>query len=379
MLRWTLLTTIGLVACSSPPAGGPPDLAIVDHGTGAEGPRPTEAASDRAAHGADVPCSPRPFAPSGPKSAWRHSATALLVVTQGAPNHRGQDVIVNPGAPQLLIGKFAYGAFDKDLKGEDVEVFVQDAPPCGEWRSLGVVATSEEGQYGTQYGVADDGGRVFFTIPPALARGLGRHPVRMLVKGDLSVAAFTLLVVPPATSSVVFDIDGTLTTDDFELVAQLFSNLLAGSYQPKLQPDSPAVAWAWAQKGYLPIYLTGRPDTLRAITQTWLVDQKLPPGAVHLTDTSAQALPTPTGVGAYKTDALSAWKASVSLHAAYGNATTDIQAYAAAAIPKARTYIVGPNAGKEGTVAIESYGKHLPTASASPAAAVAAPPAAVWW
>jgi phosphatidate phosphatase PAH1 len=40
--------------------------------------------------------------------------------------------------------------------------------------------------------------------------------------------------------------------------------------------------------------------------------------------------------------------------AAYGNATTDIGAYAAAGIPTNRTFIVGEFGGQGGTVAIES-------------------------
>lgn len=37
------------------------------------------------------------------------------------------------------------------------------------------------------------------------------------------------------------------------------------------------------------------------------------------------------------------------MEAAYGNATTDITAYADAGIPKAATYIIGSNGGKDGT------------------------------
>lgn len=44
---------------------------------------------------------------------------------------------------------------------------------------------------------------------------------------------------------------------------------------------------------------------------------------------------------------------------AYGNATTDIAAYAAGGIAKANTYIIGPNAGASGTQPIHGeYGSH---------------------
>ena len=39
-------------------------------------------------------------------------------------------------------------------------------------------------------------------------------------------------------------------------------------------------------------------------------------------------------------------------YAAYGNADTDITAYANVEIPQGRTFIIGPNAGNGGTVAI---------------------------
>jgi hypothetical protein len=386
VFTWGTVVFLMLVGCHAdtgtgpgPDAGGerilPRDGTLHDTPP-KEGSVPDSGSSDRGGQ----PCaSPRPFVPPGQPAGWKHLITQLVVL-EGAANHRGQDVVVVPGAPQLLIGKFAYGIFDKDLKGEDVEVFVQDAPPCGDWISLGTFETSDDGQYGTQYGVEDDGGRVFFTIPAGKERSVGRHPVRMLVKGDFSQAAFMLFVVPPGTSTVVFDIDGTLTTDDFQIIAQIFGQLLAGGYVPKLQAGAPAVAQAWAGKAYLPLYLTGRPDYLRSMSQTWLAGQGFPPGAMHLTDTNLQALPTSSGVGQFKTDVLKGMesKAQLDLYAAYGNATTDIQAYGAAGIAKSRTFIVGTNGGQDGTVAVGSYVQHLPTAQSSPAAAVPAPPGFGW-
>lgn len=334
-----------------------------------------------AAPDAGPACTPVAFAPPGPASEWRHTSTSLVTVTQGAASHRGQDVVVVEGTGPLLVGKFAYGAFDKDLEDEEVEVFLQLDPPCGAWVSYGTVLSSEDGQYGTQYGIEDDGGRVFFALPGGDALPVGRYPVRMLVHGDLSRAAFTLFVVPARTSTVVFDIDGTLTTSDFQLIAELFLDIFNGDYVPELRPGGPDVVRAWAGRGYLVVYLTGRPDMLRARSEEWLVGQGFPPGAVHLTDTNAQALPTSGGVAAYKTDFLAKLRAEadVDLFAAYGNATTDIEAYAAAGIPLERTFVIGDNAGEGGTVALDSYPAHLPAAQAMPAATVAAPPADSWW
>ena len=363
-------------------AGAPP----ADSGTGLSdgGPEPEDAGRgdpDTNSPDSGAGCAePTPFVAPGAPAGWRHESTRLFTVTQGAANHRAQDVIVQEGEPQLIVGKFAYGVFDKDLKDEEVEVFIQERPPCGGWTSLGVQLTSEEGQYGDQYGIADDGGRIFFPLPAEQARPVGRYPLRLLVRGDESQAALTLTVLPAATSTVVFDIDGTLTTADFELITELFTELFAGEYVPEMRDGAPEIVWRWASKGYLVVYLTGRPDFLHRQSLDWLVAKGFPPGPLHLTDTTGQALPSAGGVGTYKTEFLSKIKdeGGVFLDAAYGNATTDIQAYAAAGIPLESTFIIGDHGGEGGTVGLVGYPEHLAEAQAMPAATVAAPAAVGW-
>ena len=64
---------------------------------------------------------------------------------------------------------------------------------------------------------------------------------------------------------------------------------------------------------------------------------------------------------AYKTAAIAARQAEGYTYVyAYGNAVTDIAAYAAAGIDAQHTFIIGDNAGAEGTVAIagEDYVQH---------------------
>jgi len=380
MRAWLqVLVAVSLAACGGPgqgPVDSGPDLQ--PHPDAVELGAPDLLADGQLPDGPAC-SSPTPFVPGGQPAGWKHTSTSLLVVTQGAANHRGQDVVVAPGQPQVLIGKFAYGVFDKDLKQEDVEIHMQLQPPCGPWAHLGTMETSEDGQYGTQYGIADDGGRIFFPLPPQHFRPPGRYPVRMLVHGDHSVAAFTLFVVQPGAGAVVFDIDGTLTTDDFQLVAQLFSKLLNGTYTPTPYAGGAQVAKTWVARGYLPVYLTGRPDLLRVISQQWLVKEGLPPGAIHLTDTNSQAVPG-TAVAQYKADFLDKLLgAQLSLFAAYGNATSDIDAYDKAKIDKSRTYIIGANAGASGTVAVSSYAAHLPVAQGMPAATVPGPADTFGW
>ena len=329
-------------------------------------------------------CTPLPFAPPGPTADWDHPIATPITRAFGAANHRGQDVVVKLGEPQLLIGKFAYGFLDDDLEEEMVDIYVQRVPPCGAWEKLGEFRTSEDGQYGSQFGLDDDGGRVFFTVPAAQALPVGRFPIRMLVRGDHSLASFDLVVVSPDTSAIVFDIDGTLTTGDSELITEIVQDVFNNTYDQALRAGAVETAWALFDKGYLLVYLSGRPDLLRPMTERWLEAHAFPPGALHLTDTNGQVLPTEGVVGTYKTACMTrglGGGVGLKVYAAYGNATTDIYAYANVAFPKERTFIVGPHGGEEGTVDLgDDYLGHLPTAQAMPAAAVPAPPAENgWW
>jgi|GEM_PF-706012 len=330
-----------------------------------------------------TPCAPVPFTPTGPTADWDHGIQTPITTAFGAANHRGQDVVVAAGQPQLLVGKFAYGFTDKDLKEELVEVWIQPDPPCGEWELRAVVRTSTDGQYGSQYGIEDDGGRVFYNIPPDERLPVGRYPVRMLVRGDHSLASFDLVVVEPGTSAIVCDIDGTLTTDDGELITEIAQSIFNNTYDQEMRAGAVELLTSWYDKGYLIVYLTGRPDLLRPMTERWLVDHGFPPGPLHLTDTNGQVLPTEGGVGDYKTDYLAYFASQtggVSVYAAYGNATTDIYAFGNAGVPKERTFIAGDHGGEEGTVDVgDDFVTHLPTAQGMPAATVPAPPAHGWW
>ena len=285
------------------------------------------------------------------------------------------------GAPRLLVAKFAYGLVDKDLKGEDVAIFVQEDAPCGPWRLLGTAVTSEDGEHGTRGGIEDDGGRIFFPIPADLARPVGSHQIRMVVTGDRSQAAFTLHVLRPGTAAVVFDIDGTLTTDDGQVVKQLLGRVSGRRHVPAMRPGADAVVRAWAEAGYFPIYLTGRPQILRRDTEAWLRDKGFPAGALRTAATLGDVLPTSWGVARYKTEALRGWRdaARLEIHAAYGNAETDIEAYREAGIPLDRTWIAGPEAGAEGTRPVQDYRDHLRDVLGTlPRPGVPAPPPVGW-
>ncbi|TNF30012.1 MAG: hypothetical protein EP329_14465 [Deltaproteobacteria bacterium] len=323
-----------------------------------------------------------PFVPSGPTADWDHPIQTPVTRAFGDANHRGQDVVVKVGEPQLLVGKFAYGFIDKDLKEELVEVWIQPDPPCGAWELFDTVRTSTDGQYGTQYGIEDDGGRIFYTIPTERRLPVGRFPVRMLVRGDHSMASFDLIVVEAGTEAIVCDIDGTLTTDDNELLMEIAQSIFNNTYDQEMRAGAVDMLWSWYDKGYLIVYLTGRPDLLRPMTERWLVAHGFPPGPLHLTDNNGQVLPTNGGVGDYKTAFLATLEGTggLAIYAGYGNATTDIYAYGNANLPKDRTFIAGPHGGEDGTVDVgDDYQAHLPTAQGMPAATAPAPADNGWW
>jgi phosphatidate phosphatase PAH1 len=112
----------------------------------------------------------------------------------------------------------------------------------------------------------------------------------------------------------------------------------------------------WDGKGYTIVYLTARLHTFRPETRTWLEDEGYPTGPMITAADLGDA-------AAYKT----AWLQRMiddfgwDVVAAYGNATTDIDAYAAAGIPTDITFIIGPNAGMGGTqpIANDDYTQHI--------------------
>jgi phosphatidate phosphatase PAH1 len=81
---------------------------------------------------------------------------------------------------------------------------------------------------------------------------------------------------------------------------------------------------------------------------------------------TTEALPFDGFVGAFKQRTIEALQQQqgLAIDFAYGNATTDICAYAGASIPTTSTFIIGPNGGQgcDGgapTQAIKSYPEHL--------------------
>ena len=365
-----LLSSLCLPACEEGTAGTPTG----DAGLAADdGSAPSDLAGTADLLPADLlppgpPCAPVPACddppPSpGPARDWVHGIVSPIIVSTGAPNHRGRDLFLNPGDPQWIIAKFAYGLIDKDLVDEDVDIYLQ--PDCsGPWVLLGTARTTDDNQHATVEGVEDSGGRIYFQIPPPLALGPGWHRVHLVVAGDLSTTDLQLAVVAPGTPMFISDVDGTLTTSETEEYTALLTGMIPGA-----NPSSPAALSRSPSRGYHPMYVTARPEWLIDRTREFLTARGFPRGLVHTTITLSGAI----GGSAvdYKTGELTMLARRGLVPAwAFGNTATDADAYANGAIQPIdhRVFFQFTDAAHGGR-RIEDYGTLVPELMALPVAA----------
>lgn len=169
--------------------------------------------------------------------------------------------------------------------------------------------------------------------------------------------------LPSCASSkvaLVTDIDETLTLSDAEFAMQLQN----ASYDPVARAGGPELMRGYAERGFFILYLTARSETFllqptqetaRDATDRWLTEHAFPRERSELV--LAPDIVIGDATRAYKAGALQEREATgFSFRYAYGNAQTDIDAYADAGIAKERTYTIGALAGASGTVAIAGDG-----------------------
>ena len=152
---------------------------------------------------------------------------------------------------------------------------------------------------------------------------------------------------------IAFDIDGTLTVSDAENWKDYGRRLRRDPRPsgPKLRANA-VEAVKHAEEDSLVVYLTGRPPWLGRPTREWLAFHHFPDGVVLWMPLAGDILPTQKHVGEAKLVQLkSLQNTGLTFIRAFGNATTDIQAYGGAGIPKAQTFIMGKHGGEGGTVA----------------------------
>jgi hypothetical protein len=275
-------------------------------------------------------CTGRTFTPE-PAGSWTNTGSAITAAL-GSPSHSAQDVFAIDGNPGTLEGFFVYGVFSTAISGEPVEVFLDECG--GDWEKLGEAIT-------------DSAGHISFAVPETLP--IGQYEARFQVVGDASTTTSSLWVLPVGTHLAVTDIDGTMTSSDFEL----FQQILNGSYVPMAYPGAVELTRAHETLGHVVVYLTGRPAGLTFKTREWLTNLGFAVGPVHVTDATSQVLPTEAGVGTFKKDFLQGLlDQGFLIDVAYGNATTDVFAYLGVGLPADDVWIIGTNGGLMGTHAV---------------------------
>lgn len=146
-----------------------------------------------------------------------------------------------------------------------------------------------------------------------------------LAMGLGGCAHLSTVVVPQVAAGapgiVVFDIDGTLTPT----VARIFS----------ARPDAAAVVRTYAGRGHRIVYLTARAPALQGALRGFLSRNGFPPGdLVAPKDWAEHEAPA-----AFKAGVLADYRAhGWGVAAAYGDSSSDFEAYARAGIPRERVF-----------------------------------------
>jgi phosphatidate phosphatase PAH1 len=279
-----------------------------------------------------------PAAPNPAKRNFRNFANTLLSWAH-SPYHMVHDQIVRVGSGATMVGKFDYDrVMHKDLEYEYIHVYMYGTG-YNSWQYLGKYKT-------------DWDGKIYVQVPP---KQEGDYIIRMVVEGDRSVATGYLTVVQPGRKTVLFDIDGTLTLNDNEIIKEYI-------YLDNAEPYPYAVdmVQAYINKGYQVVFLTGRPYWTATLTRSWFDRYDLFPWQLRMNSSADWLL----NVQQYKTDYLNYLQRTVGLDIirAYGNDDTDIAAYTASGISTNNIYMIGDMAGQSGTQPIyNNYYDHLYT------------------
>ncbi len=250
------------------------------------------------------------------------------------PGYGGLDALGPLEATATITGVMARndGFLAAPIVGEWVSAWAFD--DVGGWYELGRAQTDfDQGRYVLDVARG--------AVPPGDARFYG------VLEGARHCVDHGVFTWPPGTRVIVTDIDGTLTLSDDELSAQLSDY----DYVQQAWPGAVELTTTWQGKGYGVVYLTARTDELRSITRPWLDATGFAYGPLS---TSPELVLGGTAA-AYKAGFLRRLLDDLEwdIVAVYGNASSDIEAYAEVGIPLDRTFIIGENGGEGGTVAVQ--------------------------
>lgn len=240
----------------------------------------------------------------------------------------GHDTMITPGKTQQITGRFFSADINVPIEGlatftapadEPVVIFTQNAD--GKWKKIAETKTDTDGKY-----LAELSGDDAFDV--------GSHRVLSILKADGTCVDHGVYVYPEGQPVIVTDIDATLTTHDEEFLKQL-GDL---DRDPAMLDGADDMATAWANKGYIMLYLSARPIDTASMTRTWLRQHEFPLGPIG----GANSFVHGNSAATFK----SAWVQNVKddvgwnvIHG-YGNAFSDVDGYLDAKIPADKIYMV---------------------------------------
>lgn len=149
---------------------------------------------------------------------------------------------------------------------------------------------------------------------------------------------------------VAVDVDGTLTPRDLAFL------------EPR--DNASQVLALYAQRGYRVVYLTARVPGLQSGLPDWLRRNGFPEGPLHI----APSADARADIARYKAQVLQTYAAQGwRLAYAYGDSSTDFQAYAAAGLPASRVFALkrrGDAQCQPGawSLCLDEWSEHLPWA-----------------
>lgn len=285
-----------------------------------------------------------------PPEKTQFKSLANQILKRHNPHHYGIDYVYTDKESQCIKGYFSYGDLRIPLKKEQVSIYEYSLDSdSSSWKKLGITQTDSNGSFK-------------FWIPNSNKLSVGRHLIKLYVNGDTSQANCYIDILDSSKKYVVFDIDGTLTTRDFENAKKYAGDFFDANYVEEMYTDANKVVEYYSARDYEIIYLSSRPCYLWEESQSWLVSMNFPRGFVHV-NSSKVPLTGPIATS-YKYNYLKSLKnKGVNICYAYGNATTDVDAYLGVGVSKDNIFVIGENAGYRNTNPVTNYTEHLKTLS----------------